>query len=367
MSPIPVRTNVQCRRLPRLLFSLLSTLPLALATQAGTAGPQPHLPALTDSQLRGEVLQAFGDPAAIRGLRNVTATGTMVGLDGFPGTYHMTETSSGKKRVTWDIRYLRQTTAYDGDQGWERTVAVRQLAGSELGRTRRDARFLPLHALLESNTSFTVTTGRCGGAPVYMLHFIVDATHHDDFGVDRSTFRLRCEVRNENYTEGQLDTEFDYHDYRPVDGVLLPFRFEENRPDDSLKVQIAAYQLNSVIPAGLFGNPNRAHFNGPMRMELSTSPAHVYKEPMGRYTSGSQRYWGMHFYPSESWSFDLVVKEAYGRYLEPQSAKIDLYSGKRLASTQELSREALLTIRRHPVARFWPLGDIYAVYYTDLF
>lgn len=361
MLPIPVRARPRCgsRRLPHLLFSLLSALPLALATQVGLADPQPHLPALADSQLRSKALQAFGDPAAIRGLRNVTATGTMVGLDGFPGTYRMAETSSGKKRVTWDIRYLRQTTSYDGDQGWERTVAVRQLAGSELGRTRRDARFLPLHALLESNTAFTVSAGRCAGSPVYMLHFIVDATHHDDFGVDPATFRLRCEIRNENYTEGQLDTEFDYHDYRSVDGVLLPFRYEEERPDNSLKVRIATYQVNSAIPAGFFGNPNRAHFDSPIRMELSTSPAHVYKEPMGRYTSGSQRYWGMHFYPSESWSFDLVVKEAYGRYLEPQSARMDFYSGERLVSSQQLSRDALLTIRRHPVARFWPLGDIY--------
>ena len=357
----PVRAKRQCRcgRLQHLLLSLLSALPLALATQAGMADSQPHPSSLTDSQLRDEVLRAFGDPAAIRGLETLKATGTMVGLDGFPGTYRMAETSSGKKRVTWDIRYLKQTTAFDGDQGWERTVAVRQLAGSELGRTRRDARFFPLYALLHSDTPFTVTEGRCQGVPVHMLHFVVDSTHDDDFGVDRSTFRLRCEIRGEIYTEGRLNTEFDYHDYQPVHGVLLPFRFEENRPDNSLKVQIASYQLNPAIPAGFFTNPNQAHFKDPIRMELSTSPEGVYKEPVGRYTSGPQRYWGMYFYPSESWSFDLVVKERYGRYLEPQSAKIDFYSGKRLVSSQDFSRAALLAIRRHPVARFWPLGDIY--------
>ena len=56
-----------------------------------------------------------------------------------------------------------------------------------------------------------------------------------------------------------------------------------------------------------------AHFDAPIELELSTSPASVYKEPMARYTSGAQRYWGMYFYPSESWTPAAAAQVVAGR------------------------------------------------------
>lgn len=61
--------------------------------------------------------------------------------------------SYDRRRVTWDIHYLQQTTSIDGATGWERTAAVRELAGDELARDRRDVRFNMVFTLLQQNAA----------------------------------------------------------------------------------------------------------------------------------------------------------------------------------------------------------------------
>jgi murein DD-endopeptidase MepM/ murein hydrolase activator NlpD len=140
---------------------------------------------------------------------------------------------------------------------------------------------------------------------------------------------------------------------------MLPFAIDQHRPDNSLSIKIDRYEINPAVADSLFLNPERDHFADPVQLRLATLPEHIYKEPEDRFTPGDQRYWGMYFYPSEGWTLDLVVKELHGRYLEPEHAHADFFAGGQRMGSQDWQGPALLALRRYPIARFTPLGEIY--------
>jgi murein DD-endopeptidase MepM/ murein hydrolase activator NlpD len=344
-------------RTPSFASSSLATL-LALGCP-GWALAQAH-PGPDPGGLKARIISALGGVERLRALKSLRAEGSMEGVSGFPGTYRMEALAPNRRLVNWDIRYLQQTLAIDGDTGWERSAAVRELAGDELVRDRRDARFNVLFTLLEQNLPFTVTQSTCPeGETANLILFKHADGGTETFGIDPRTDLPICHVRTEDYEEGPTQIWTEYSDYRRVDGLTLPFTVHEARPDNSLKISIARYEINPKIDARAFRNPEPRVSTDPIDLVLSTLPARVFKEPDGNYTIGPQRYWGMYFYPTESWSFDLVVKEKHGRFLEPTRARVDLYAGSQRVSSQEWEAGPLAKMRRYPVTRFTPLGEIY--------
>ena len=117
---------------------------IALAPAAGAAPslmPDPRT-------LESRITVALGGAHNPRTLQSLRAIGAMEGVSGFPGSYELEAQAPDRRKVTWDIHYLRQTTATDAESGWERSATVRELAGDELARDPRDARFNALFALI---------------------------------------------------------------------------------------------------------------------------------------------------------------------------------------------------------------------------
>jgi Peptidase family M23 len=310
--------------------------------------------------LEARVTAALGGASNLAAFHSLRAVGTMEGISGFPGSYELEALAPDRRKVTWDIHYLRQTTAVDAGTGWERSAAVRELAGDELARNRRDARFNALFILMRAGTPLTVEAGECApGKLVYLMRFVPSGGTAETFGVDQSTYLPVCYTRTESYEEGPAQIRTDYADYRRVQGLMLPFVIDEARPENSLKIHITKYEVNPALKPGTFGNPESAKYGEPISIELATLPEHIYKEADGHYTIGPQRYWGMYFYPTESWSLDVMVMEKHGRYLEPQRARAEFYAGSERAFFQEWSSASLRAMRRYPVTRFTPQGEIY--------
>ena len=336
-----------------LFFFILFGAAITAGVPGAQADANHSVPA--SSTLHRKAIAALGGEKRLAALHSLHAIGTMEGVSGFPGTYEMTAEAPGSSLVTWDIRYIRESTGIDPTQGWERVAAVRQLTGNELARDQRDSRFNLLYTLLKQNTAFQASEGRCGNQSVYLLAF----GGGDTFGLDPKSYLPACEKRNERYQEGPIEIETDFADYRTVGGLMLPFAIDEKRPDNSLKIKIDHYEINPAVVAGLFLNPEQAHFGDPVQLRLATLPEHIYKEPEDRFTPGDQRYWGMYFYPSEGWTLDLMVKELHGRYVEPEHAHADFFSGGQKMGSQDWQGDALLALRRYPIARFTPQGEIY--------
>jgi hypothetical protein len=308
--------------------------------------------------VRARVVSALGGEVRLQAFSSLQASGTMEGVSGFPGTYTLAAAKPDRRLVSWDIGYIAETTGFAGNQGWKRTVSVRELSGSELERARRDAQFSRLYSLLASGAGFSVTEGSCAGKSVLVLSFEANGTK-EVFSVDRSRYLPVCASRIDPYEEGPSEVTFTYGDYQKVAGLMLPYTLTESRPDGGLKIKISKYTVNGSVPAVNFENPERGHFGEPISLSIGTVPAHVYREDDGNYTVGPQRFWGMYYYQSASWSFDLAVREKYGRYLEPVRAHIDVYADGVVAESRTWEASALAALRRVPIARFSPQGEIY--------
>lgn len=353
------KVNTACvQRRTRVASPILAAL-FAVAVAATRTLAQPVAGSEDPTILRAKILAALGDARALAAFASLHAVGTMEGVSGFPGSYELWAQAPASRAVTWDIGYLKQTTASDAQGGWERVAAVRELAGPELARTRRDAQFAPLTRRLQANAPFSVTAGKCEATPVEVLTFSSPEEPTQFWGIDPRSFLPVCAWRSEVYEERAAEVRFAYADYRQVHGLSLPFKIEELRPEGSLKIRIQRYDVNASVTPQRFANPQRAQFDQPVAIELTTLPEHVYKEDDGNYSLGAQRYWGMPFYQSAAWSFDLLVKERYGRYLTPLRASADLYHGDALLGSQQWSAVMLQTMQRTPVARFTPQGEIY--------
>ncbi|HEV2271224.1 MAG TPA: hypothetical protein VGR92_17360, partial [Steroidobacteraceae bacterium] len=191
-----------------------------------------------------QVLDALGGVRHLAALHALTATGTLEGLEGFPGTYELIAEAPDRRRETWDIGYLRDTTVVAGKQGWERTSHVRELAGEELSRDRRDAQFEYLYRLIISHTPVSIALGRCSQEVAYLLAFRRPGEPVETFGVDPKTHLPLCRLRTEKYEEGPREVRTTFSDYREVRGLMLPFGITEDRPENTLKITIAKYDLN---------------------------------------------------------------------------------------------------------------------------
>lgn len=313
-----------------------------------------------DSELlRSRIVEALGGEQRLSSLRTLKLRGSMEGVSGFPGEYEAVFQWPGRRLETWDIGYIRQTTGYDGREGWQSVKGVREVASKELVRLARASRFQPLHEALKGRRSFSVETGSCQDRPTYVLRF-EDPAGPETYQVDRQSYLPLCRSRAERFEEGVREVHYEFGDYRRTQGLQLPFRWAERRPDGSLKVSVTSYEINPKIDGGTFSNPLSDKLREPYSVSLKTLPGRVFKQADGAWSTGPQRSWGMFNYGNESFSFDLVVDERHGRFLSPVSAELKLFSGLTLVRTEHLEGGALERMRKYPVTRFSPQKHIYS-------
>jgi hypothetical protein len=72
---------------------------------------------------------------------------------------------------------------------------------------------------------------------------------------DKKTGMLRRMLRLANTAVGRIPTQYDYSDYRPVAGVLMPFKFSYTWVSEREEWELKEYQPNAAIDAAQFGKP----------------------------------------------------------------------------------------------------------------
>lgn len=302
--------------------------------------------------------RALGGSAALRALQSYSFIAQMDGLSGFPGTMQMSAQRPNKRRVDWDIRYISQSRGFNGDAGWERNANVRELKGPELLRFVRSSAFLPTDTVSRFAATARAALERDEDGMSYQVVRFKDSNGWSEaVFFDPQTFLPVREVRSEPYEDGAHEVRVIYGDYRRVGQVLMPFSIEEQRPDLSFVAKVQTYTLNPQLDLQGFANPNAKRANDPYAVSLATIPTRVYRERKNIWNE--TRFWGMYYPPTESWTFDLVVNEQFGRYLEPLQARIDSYAGNELIKSEILTGATLAQLRRFPVARFAPQPQIF--------
>jgi Peptidase family M23 len=317
---------------------------------------------LTAQEVLDRSFAAQGGKENLERIKTLVASGKVEVLGGFVGSYESSAQAPNKLRTKWDIEVIQQERGYDGVNGWEKLASVRELNGRDLVRLKRSALFNPLLTYTETRVPVElIGQEKVNDVDTYVIEFRPIGSFPERFYFNARNFLPVKDVLQEPYEEGDIPVTTTYGDYRKVGDVLLPFSINEPTPDQPLAIRIEKYQLNVPLADKDFQNPMAGHFSEPYEISLTTIPIHVFKENDGPWTQGWQRFWAIPYGPTESFLFNIVVNEIYGRQLEPVSALLEFYSGQKRVQTQELSLEALRTLKKFPVTRYAPQPEIFDI------
>lgn len=288
--------------------------------------------ALTAQQVLEKALVALGGRENLAKIQTRWATGK-VEAKGVTGTYQLWAKAPDRLKTRLDISIQHVERGFDGNEGWEKRTSVRELSESELERLRQRALFNPLLSYLNAGTPVELKGKKqLPGAEAYSIQFSPKGEPFVTFYFDTASFLL---LREDHQLEDQL-LKISYSDYRQLNGVVVPFSVKEESTGQTLSIKFDDYKLNVPLDDSLFKNPLGEHRFEPYEVSLATIPLRVYKENDGVDTMGA----------SESFVFNVLVKERWGRALEPKSAAIEFYSGTNRLKTVELEAAALKAARK---------------------
>lgn len=312
----------------KLIIIFAAALVLTLTANSALTQTQ----TLNAQQVLEKALVALGGKERLEKIETRAASGK-VEAKGVTGTYQLWAKAPDRLKMKLDIAIQHLERGYDGMSGWEKRSGVRELGESELERLKQRAVFNPLLNYLNAGTPVELKGKKqLLGAEAYEVQFSPKGETPVTFYFDANSFLLL----REDHQFADAPLKISYSDYRRTGEVMIPFSVKEESPGQTLSITFDDYKLNAPLDANVFKNPLGEHPGEAYDVSLATIPFHVYKENDGVESSGA----------TESFVFNLLVKEKYGRALEPKTARIEFYSGANRLQTVELEVAALKAARK---------------------
>jgi hypothetical protein len=215
----------------------------------------------TAAQILDKYIAAVGGAQRAAALTSFVAKGMYAGYgpEGFPRPVEIYAKAPNQKVVrVVDPQAGDNITTFNGTEGWVsapfKPIDVLELHGAELDSARADAELVfpaniktMLTAMRTSNDfindrTVLVVQGNKGSA-IVTLYF------------DEETGLLTRSVRSTPSPVGRLPVRIDYSDYRDVNGLKLPFKWELKWLDGRSNFEIEEYQTNVAIDAARFNRP----------------------------------------------------------------------------------------------------------------
>jgi murein DD-endopeptidase MepM/ murein hydrolase activator NlpD len=314
--------------LKKLAIIFAAAFALTIATGSASTKAQ----TLTARQVLDKALTALGGKARLEQIQTRAASGK-VEAKGVAGTYQLWAKAPDRLKMKLDVAIQHLERGFDGTSGWEKRAGVRELGTAELEKLKQRALFNPLLDYLNAGTPVELKGKKqLVGAEAYAIQFTPKGETPVTFYFDTNSFLLL----REDHQFADATLKISYSDYRKVNDVMVPFSVIEESPGQTLSITFDDYKLNAPLDESLFKNPLGEHRGEAYEVSLATIPFHVYKENDGVDSAGA----------TESFVFNLLVKEKYGRALEPQAARIEFYSGANRVQTVELEAAALMAARK---------------------
>lgn len=215
----------------------------------------------TAAQILDKYLAAVGGAQRAAAIKSFVAKGMYSGYgpEGFPRPVEIYGQAPNRKTVrVVDPQAGDNITVFNGTAGWQsapfKPIDVLEFHGAELDSLRADAELMfpaniksLLTAMRTSNDfindrTVLVVQGNKGNA-IVTLYF------------DEETGLLTRAVRSTPSPVGRLPVRVDYSDYRDVNGVKMPFKWELKWLDGRSNFEIEGYQANVNIDAARFNRP----------------------------------------------------------------------------------------------------------------
>lgn len=167
--------------------------------------------------------------------------------------------NSSSKRVT--LMHLPNgdsITGFDGSQGWTEAPGhpAREMPASEIEGAKIDADLqFPLHITRMFTDLRPTEPENIDGHATYQLISENTGQPRIRLYFDQQTGLLVRLVRYGDSPLGLNPVRVDYDDYRPVDGVQVPYRLTIARPSGQFTVQVTSVEQNAAIDDSVFKRP----------------------------------------------------------------------------------------------------------------
>ena len=287
---------------------------------------------------------------------------------GFPANFELLASQSGHIALNAESVQYNLYRVSGPDRGWERQ-SWQNLGESSPPRVRE----LGPRAQSRSRPWFLYALATYAGAPQFcrikpspasgqeLAVKQVDCANGEStetFLIDAQSF-LPVERRYQgDYAEGRQVVIELFGNYKQSDGYTLPYHLVIPGPElprTTMEIEVEGYQFANLPATADFAYPNATQQNTAYEVNLQNVPYGVYKE--ADWLQGSEDWdqnsrWSTVFAPTETWTFDMMVSEVYGRWLDPLQVRALLKAGDEVVSEVVFNRALLEKMRRRNVSRY---------------
>ena len=149
---------------------------------------------------------------------------------------------------------------FDGRNGWVMlpltVVSLYPLNGSALEGDKLDGQLSFPGGIKQSFTNWRVSfAGTLNGRDVNVVQGTGASGMVATFYFDKQSGLLRRVIRYATTAMGRVPTQWDYSDYRPVAGVMMPFKFTYGWISGREEYTITSIQANAAVDAAKFAMP----------------------------------------------------------------------------------------------------------------
>jgi hypothetical protein len=230
------------------------------AQPQGSPTPRPTPTPAED--ILNKYITAVGGQAAIDKMKSRIATGTVTTANGQSGTYELIQ--SGDKAVeTITTPRVIIKLALTGAGGWESNGPnSRELAGGDLTRVRNTYQLFSFLRLKEQYTRLR-SGGRekVGDRDAYVVTAARSETEVERLFFDIETGLLVRRITYLRTMIGIIPQQWDFDDYRDVDGVKMPFTIKVSSVDAGnpyIVRKLTEIKLNAPVDESKFAMPAAA-------------------------------------------------------------------------------------------------------------
>lgn len=225
----------------------------------GKTGADERLPSSlpTTDQLIENYIRAVGGAAAIEQISSRHESGTIT-MNGAKSEFQLFDESPDKYAFVLHSGSSENALVVNGEMGWTLLNGhkARDVQGADINGIRFDADLhlpLNLHRIFdELRVEYPETVN---GHQAYLLIGARSGQPPVKFYFGEQSGLL---VRMERFAQsplGRASTQIDYDDYRPVDGVEVPFRLSATQPGEASIIEIDKVEQNMEIDARRFEKP----------------------------------------------------------------------------------------------------------------
>ncbi len=244
-----------------------ATPPIDMIYGEPTLYPADVLPAAgtgsgpTADQIFDKYIQALGGAQRLASLTSYVAKGTSQ-LFGEVNTDPVEIYAKAPNQLSMIVHQREGDLArtFDGRTGWVMlpltVIQLYPLNGSALEGAKLDGQLSFPAGIKQSLTNWHVSfPGTIGGRDVYVVQGTGAAGMVATLYFDKQTGLLTRAIRYATSPMGRVPTQWDFSDYRPIAGVMIPFKFTYGWISGREEYTLTEVQPNVSIDSAKFGRP----------------------------------------------------------------------------------------------------------------